>query len=163
MYNDHIMNRKGFTLIELLVVISIISVLSSIVFASLNNARVKSREARRLMDMHQIMVALELYATDYGGLYPTGVYDSIDSSWDTLASTLAPYISPLPRDPINDSSQNIQYTYGSWDYLGCTAGKWYLIQFVSEGNTTSGPGVKMCDNSVLNAGGYYINGVSQAI
>lgn len=39
------MNRKAFTLIELLVVISIISLLSSVVLASLNSAREKGRIA----------------------------------------------------------------------------------------------------------------------
>src|SRR3989338_3396063 len=98
---------KGFTSIELLVVISIIGLLASIVLVSLNSARVKARDTRRLMDMHQIMLALEQYATDNGDLYPTGVYDSCYPNWDTLASTLAPYISSLPLDPINNISQNI--------------------------------------------------------
>lgn len=56
------MKRKnGFTLIELLVVIAIIGVLASIVLASLNNARRKSRDARRITDIKQIQLALELY------------------------------------------------------------------------------------------------------
>ena len=59
------MKRKsgilGFTLIELLVVIAIIGVLASIVLASLNNARRKSRDARRVTDVKQLQLALELY------------------------------------------------------------------------------------------------------
>ncbi len=57
---------KGFTLIELLVVVAIISVLSSIVMASLNSARAKGRDAKRISDLHNIQLALELYFDKFG-------------------------------------------------------------------------------------------------
>jgi prepilin-type N-terminal cleavage/methylation domain-containing protein len=53
--------KKGFTLIELLVVIVIIAMLSAIVMAALSNSRSKSRDARRISDIGQIQLALELY------------------------------------------------------------------------------------------------------
>ncbi len=62
--------RKGFTLIELLVVVAIISLLSSIVLASLNSARTKSKDAARMEDVKSLKTALELYYNDNGG-YPT--------------------------------------------------------------------------------------------
>ena len=58
--------KKGFTLIELLVVIAIIGLLSSVVFASLNSARVKARDAKRLHDLRQVGLALSLYQDQYG-------------------------------------------------------------------------------------------------
>jgi len=61
---------QGFTLIELLVVIAIISLLSSIILASLNTARAKARDSKIIQDMLQIKNALELYHSKYGK-YPT--------------------------------------------------------------------------------------------
>ncbi|MBI2100970.1 MAG: type II secretion system protein, partial [Candidatus Vogelbacteria bacterium] len=60
---------SGFTLIELLVVISIIALLSSIVFASFAEARMKARNARRIVELREIQKAIELYRADHG-VYP---------------------------------------------------------------------------------------------
>lgn len=86
---------RGFTLIELLVVIAIIGVLASIVLASLNSARRKSRDARRIADVKQIQLALELYF-DANNSYPVGT---------TLAPLTTgcggtPCIPSVPSDPL---------------------------------------------------------------
>ena len=88
-------NQKGFTLIELLVVIAIIGILSSVVLASLNTARQKSRDARRVSDAKQLQLALELYY-DANGNYPS----------DISASTLVDngYIASIPLDPQSEST-----------------------------------------------------------
>ena len=52
--------KRGFTLIELLVVIAIIGILSSIILASLNTARKKGRDARRLSDLKSIAHTIAL-------------------------------------------------------------------------------------------------------
>lgn len=57
-------NNFGFTLIELLVVISIIGVLSSMVVVSLNDARAKARDAKRLNDVRQMANVLAIAATE---------------------------------------------------------------------------------------------------
>lgn len=116
--------NKAFTLIELLIVIAIIGLLSSIVLASLAQARMKARDAKRIADLNQIRVALELYYNDYG-YYPqsacgwdcNGYYYSTDSGWTTFATTMAPYIN-LPKDPINNAAGpwntgNYSYAYGN--------------------------------------------------
>lgn len=54
-------NNKGFTLLELLVVIAIIGLLSTIAVTSLNSARVKARDTKRLGDMKAIQTAQEFY------------------------------------------------------------------------------------------------------
>ncbi|MDD4304216.1 MAG: type II secretion system protein [Patescibacteria group bacterium] len=62
------MNKKGFTLIELLVVIAIIGLLSTLAVFSLNSARTKARDAKRISDMKMLGTAMEMYATE-GGTY----------------------------------------------------------------------------------------------
>ncbi len=86
------MTKRGFTLIELLVVIAIIGILSSIVLASLNTARLKSRDTRRVADLKQLQLALALYF-DSNAAYPA-----------TLALLGTQYIAVLPTDPVTKAS-----------------------------------------------------------
>ncbi|MDB5259606.1 MAG: hypothetical protein JWO73_814 [Candidatus Taylorbacteria bacterium] len=58
--------NRGFTLVELLVVISIMSLLTSVVLASLTTARRKANDAARLQTVHQIDNAIQLYVTETG-------------------------------------------------------------------------------------------------
>ena len=105
------MRQKGFTLIELLVVISIIGLLSSIVLTSVNSARAKARDARRIADLNQIRTALEFYF-DANGFYPQSdcgwdcneYRRSYTNGWDALATDLSPYLPTLPKDPLNSGS-----------------------------------------------------------
>ncbi len=106
MYN--ILDKKGFTLIELLVVIAIIGLLASIVLVSLNSARTKARDARTKSDIHQIILAMEMYRDQYG------YYPSSDNTWRCLKASgtcwqggysadadiingLAPYMASIPK------------------------------------------------------------------
>ena len=58
--------NKGFTLIELLVVISIISLLSTVVMASLNSARTKAQEAAIKTDLQSVKTQAELSYNKFG-------------------------------------------------------------------------------------------------
>ena len=87
--------QRGFTLIELLVVIAIIGLLSSVVLSSLNSARSKSRDARRLGDLKQLQTALELIFDDTS---PPEYPDALTS----LSS--GDYIPALPTDPRTGSA-----------------------------------------------------------
>ncbi|OGG79429.1 hypothetical protein A3A39_00525 [Candidatus Kaiserbacteria bacterium RIFCSPLOWO2_01_FULL_54_13] len=103
-------STRGFTLIELLVVIAIIGILSSVVLASLNSARKKGRDARRVADLKQLQLALELY---YDANPTTG--------YPAAVSSLAPtYISVVPTDPSGGTNAYgyIQTGSGSGYYLG---------------------------------------------
>ncbi len=114
--------QSGFTLIELLVVISIIGLLASVVLASLNSARSKSRDARRVSDMHQITNALYLYAADHGGQYlsptsgPHAGWESSDVNPDTFLQALQPYMSKVSVDPINTVNAGFNLFVPSGNY-----------------------------------------------
>ncbi len=100
--------RRGFTLIELLVVIAIIGILSSVVLASLNSARKKGRDARRVADVKQLQLALELYY-DANGSYPATT---------SVATLVTPgYIATIPTDPTNGAT----YIYVPYAASGSTA------------------------------------------
>jgi prepilin-type N-terminal cleavage/methylation domain-containing protein len=59
------MYHKGFTLIELLVTISIISLLSSTVIASTNEARNKAARSAFVQDLTGVRTALVIYRTNH--------------------------------------------------------------------------------------------------
>lgn len=122
--------KKGFTLIELLVVIAIMGLLSTFAVISLDSARKKSRDAKRISDLTQVRKALDLYFDKYqyypqiNTAYTTSDADGCGNGdkWCNLETALAPFLSKLPRDPLGlqdtyryyydaDSGDNYQ-TYG---------------------------------------------------
>jgi len=105
-------NKKGFTLIELLVVIAIIGLLSTLAIVSLNNARQKSRDSRRVSDVKQVQTALELYYNDAGG-YPAS--DAADPG-DKISYGNTVYMNAVPTAPTpadgdcSDADNTYEYT-----------------------------------------------------
>jgi prepilin-type N-terminal cleavage/methylation domain-containing protein len=58
--------NRGFTLIELLVVISIIGLLASIIFTSLQSAKNRAIVSAQIQSVDEVVKAIRLYYTDYG-------------------------------------------------------------------------------------------------
>ncbi len=116
--------KRGFTLIELLVVIAVISLLASVVLASLNSARSKARDAKRASEVHQLKVALEYYYSD-NGVYPSIGCDNCGIAISSLSTPLSSYLGQIPDDPLGASY--------AWQYVrGATTDNSYGLYLYQE-------------------------------
>ncbi len=130
-------NKPGFTLIELLVVIAIIGLLSTLSIVALNQARARSRDARRLADVKQIQTALEMYYNDLGG-YPASI-----TAGGSIATGSVVYMDivpkpPLPADGSACSAVSSAYAYSSGSFNGVTNGS-YTLTYCLGSNTAGLP------------------------
>jgi prepilin-type N-terminal cleavage/methylation domain-containing protein len=125
---------KGFTLIELLVVIAIIGILSTLAVVSLQGARARARDAKRMADVRQMQTALELYLNDVG-YYPAEVI-----SGQSIADGLNVYMYNVPFGP-NPADGACATSSYSYDQVG--GGSSYFIEFCLGGNVADiNPGIK---------------------
>lgn len=133
-------NRAAFTLIELLVVIAIIGLLSTISIISLNQARSKARDSRRIADMHQLVSAIEMYYNQSGNYPSISSTSGADSSSDgTFIHELvdADLISNDMEDPWNDRSDFYYYYFDNrwtWWNSFCPSSFKYGVFFSLESN-----------------------------
>ena len=156
------MSRRAFTLIELLVVISIIGLLSTIAIVSMNSARSKARDTKRMADIKQIITAMQLYF-DTNGTYPntgsTGILPlsctngpnawyclglgNAGSCWNggsqhgctALDSALSSYMAKIPKDP---DMANVGYTGDAYLYNFATT-TWFTAAPILSWGMENGP------------------------
>ena len=83
---------RAFTLIELMIVIAIIAILALILVPNFLHARSESQTAACEANEKQIATAMEEYAVDHNGAYPSGI-----------TNLTTPYLSIVPNDPVNGS------------------------------------------------------------
>ncbi|MFA4942175.1 MAG: FISUMP domain-containing protein [Patescibacteria group bacterium] len=132
-------SKFAFTLIELLVVIAIIGLLATVSVIALNNARSKSRDAKRVSEIKQIQTALELYYNDQNRYPLTAEFISGAEIFSTSSYGTTTYLAhipstPTPADGACSDSENL-FTYTSND------GSSYSLTFclgVNTGTLTAG-------------------------
>ena len=144
--------KKAFTLIELLVVIAIIGLLSTLSIIALNSARAKARDAKRISDVKQMQVALEMYYNDMGDYPATATAGGTIASTGTGSSTFLRII-PTPPTPIDGATCNAATNKNVYFYTktgGPTDGTIpsYTIEFCLGSDVGQGT-TKVTGNTVL--------------
>lgn len=120
--------NSGFSLVELLVVVSIVSILSAVMYFNISAGSAQSRDVERKADLRTVAAALELYKNK-NGRYPAGCRGATlvhnITVWSGQSGTnyacpsgnqyivgLAPeFIPSLPTDPrLNGTDSGYVYT-----------------------------------------------------
>jgi len=124
-------------LIELLVVIAIISILSSVVLASINTARNRARVARAVTDLRQLNIVLALYHS------ANNAYPCFDHTWDdTDERTWSLGLINWPKNP-----WGLEY---HWEHG--LQGFTYSISIRSPGSENAQILDRMMDDGILTTG-----------
>jgi prepilin-type N-terminal cleavage/methylation domain-containing protein len=164
--------NNGFTLIELLVVIAVIALLSSMAIISLNSARSRARDTKRLADIKQLMTVLDLYYNDNGhyprsaGCNPAVVLPYLnfcnsvetlsDGHWikhNTNEGVLSAYMTSEPVNPTQGSTASWAKKDVYYYYAPDADAKWYLIVYKLE----NFPNPLENQDGVTNCGGTLIH------
>lgn len=102
--------KNGFTLIELIVTVTIIAVLTVIGVVSYTGTNKKSRDSRRMTDLENIRIALELYRQDVGNSYPNDGIDSLKNALEPKYMQKVPATDPKGASYIYDRLTSYTYT-----------------------------------------------------
>lgn len=114
---------RGFSLVEILVVVTILGILSAVLFANFSERSAQSRDAQRRADLRELQSALELYKNEYGQ-YPerctSGAawsgqagtnYACSDGTFEYIIGLAPEFVTTLPTDPrLNGPDSGYVYT-----------------------------------------------------
>jgi general secretion pathway protein G len=131
-------SRVGFSLIELVIVVVIIGIIAAIAIPRLSRGSAGAADSALAGNLAVLRSAIDLYATEHGGSYPSvGTFESqltqyTDASGSFSASKSAtaiygPYLRKVPPLPIGPVSYTGTTTVldGSTGTPGAAAGGWF--------------------------------------
>lgn len=132
--------ERGFTLIELLVVVAVIALLSSIALIAMVSAREKSRNAKRITDIVQMLNGLELFNAQNKG-YPDDI-----SPQDGIPDGLSPkFVATIPKAPMPADTAVCESNYspcGSAGQPACVMANTYY--YMPKGTCQNVNGISVC-------------------
>lgn len=99
-------SKKGFTLIELLVVISIISLMSTVIFSAVNSAKAKSSIARLKLDSKQIQTQVDI------------TRNNLDKTVVQIDGDLCDFCNFADNQPIMTQTAALNNNDNDWKSLG---------------------------------------------
>lgn len=121
-------SKKGFTLVELMVVVAIIVILTGIITTNFAQSKAKARDAKKISDVAQIQLALELFF-DRCNAYPRAL--DISEECPINSSVLfGNYISKIPTPNNTD-----QYDYAVNTGTGMPTD--YVLRAILETNNSA--------------------------
>lgn len=132
-----IVRQSGFTLVELLVVIAIIALLVGILLPSLNQARQMAYCAKTGGNLHNVGLAMETFASDYGYYPPSYLYPN-SATVDDVKSIICN----------EDPSRPYGYLHWSWFLFesGRVSGSAFTCPAAKHGGCPrTNPGKKISD------------------
>lgn len=91
--------QRGFTLVELMVVLSIISLMSSIVLASLSTARARAADAAIRTDLNNIRSFSQIYFSNLGQYSTAGASIGLSSTCNSIS----------PQTPVTNITNDVAF------------------------------------------------------
>lgn len=138
-----IKQSSGYTMIEILIVVSIIGFVVAAALYAINASRVRARDTRRLADMKQVQLALNVYY-DQNGNFPSpdigdgcGGWDAGNQTFQLLTNRLAGVMNNPPNDmTATDCNGYRYYRYSAGSY-GCdvSKGAYYVLGVIDMENS----------------------------
>lgn len=165
MLNNRPTTRSAFSLIELVIVVVIIGILAAVAIPRLSRGSAGAADSALSGDLAVLRKAIDLYAVEHGGTYPTLAniatqltqYSDVSGTTSTTKTATAihgPYLRTVPVLPIGPTGYRNTSTFvdGSSGTPGTTAGAWFYNATTGEIKANTAAGVQ--DTAGVNYNAY---------